>query len=65
MIEVSFTDLLLFMWGMVATLMWAQAKHDIKLHRMITGEVFMRIAKGQIKVTEDGDGGFDIKEVKP
>ena len=62
--EITYTELALFVWGTVATLMWAQAKHDVRLHRIITGEVFMRIARGQIKVTDDGDGGFDIKEVK-
>jgi hypothetical protein len=62
--EITFTELALFVWGMVSTLLWAQAKANIKMHRMITGEVFMRIARGEIKVTETKDS-FEIEEVKP
>ena len=60
--EVTLTELGLFAWGMVATLLWQQARHNYRMHRTITGEVFKRIADGRIKVVEKEDS-FDIVEV--
>jgi hypothetical protein len=60
--EITMTELALFTWALVATLWWQQARHDLKVHRMMTGEIFMRIAKGKIKVIESEDS-FEFKEV--
>jgi hypothetical protein len=60
--EITMTELALFTWALVATLWWQQARHDLRVHRMMTGEIFMRIAKGKIKVIETEDS-FDFKEV--
>ena len=60
--EITMTELVLFTWGLVATLWWQQTKHDLRVHRMMTGEIFMRIAKGKIKVIESEDS-FEFKEV--
>jgi hypothetical protein len=60
--EVTMTELALFAWAMVATLFWQQTKHDLKVHRSITGELLKRIAKGKIKVIESEDS-FEFKEV--
>lgn len=60
--EVTMTELALFAWAMVATMWWQQAKHDLRVHRMMTLEVFKRIAKGKIKVVEHEDS-FELKEV--
>lgn len=60
--EITMTELALFVWGIVATALWQQAKHDLKLHRMMTSEIFRRIARGKMKVTETEDH-FDFKEV--
>lgn len=60
--EVTMTELALFTWAMVATLFWQQTKHDLRVHRMMTGELLKRIAKGKIKVIESEDS-FEFKEV--
>lgn len=60
--EITMTELVLFIWAMVATLMWQQAKHDFRIHKVMTLEVFKRIAKGKIKVVEHEDS-FELKEV--
>jgi hypothetical protein len=60
--EVTMTELALFTWALVATLFWQQTKHDLKVHRMMTGELLKRIAKGKIKVIESEDS-FEFKEV--
>lgn len=60
--EITLIEIALFAWAMVATLLWQQARHDYRVHRVITGEVFKRIANGRIKVVEKEDS-FDIVEV--
>ena len=60
--EITMTELALFIWGIVATALWQQAKHDLKLHRMMTSQIFRRIAQGKMKVIE-ADDHFDFKEV--
>lgn len=59
---ITMTELALFVWAMVATLFWMQSKHNLKVHKMITAELLMRIAKGKIKVVETEDH-FEFKEV--
>jgi len=59
---VTMTELALFTWAMVATLFWMQGKHNLKMHRTITAELLMRIAKGKIKVIETEDY-FEFKEI--
>jgi len=61
--EVTLAELFLFAWAAVVTLLWQQAKHEFRMHRMMTGELFKRIADGRIKVVETEDS-FDIVEVK-
>jgi hypothetical protein len=47
------------------TYLYFKLRGEIYLHRRITGEIFIRIAKGQIKVVESDEGrGFDLEEVK-
>jgi len=60
--EITMTELALFVWAMAATLMWQQAKHDYRMHKMLTLELMKRIAKGKIKVVESHDS-FELKEV--
>jgi hypothetical protein len=50
------------MWAMVATMLWQQNRHDLRVHRMMTSELLKRIAKGRIKVIESEDS-FEFKEV--
>lgn len=61
--EVTMTELFLFGWAMVATILHQQVKGELRLHRGMTGEVFRRIAEGRIKVrlTEDS---FELEEVR-
>jgi len=61
--EITMAELALFAWAMVATLMWQQTKHDLRIHRMITMEPIKRIADGRLKVI-DREDSFELKEVK-
>ena len=61
--EVTLTEMLLFAWAMLATAQWFKTRDELRHHRMMTGEVFMRIAKGRIKVTMDEDS-FSLEEVR-
>ena len=61
--EVTLTEMLLFAWAMLATAQWFQLRDELRHHRMMTGEVFKRIAQGRIKVTESEDS-FNLEEVK-
>ena len=60
--EVTVTEMLLFAWAMLATARWVQLRDELRHLRMMTGEVFMRIARGKIKVTESEDS-FNLEEV--
>ena len=64
MMTISELEFTLFIGFAVTTFLYFKAKGEVSMHRRITGEIFVRIARGQIKVTEDGDGGFDLEEVK-
>ena len=60
--EVTMTELVLFGWGVFATGMWFDTKNDLRIHRIMTMEIFKRIAKGKIKVIESEDS-FEFKEI--
>ena len=60
--EVTMTELVLFGWGVFATGMWLDTKNDLRIHRIMTMEIFKRIAKGKIKVIESEDS-FEFKEI--
>lgn len=60
--EVTMTELALFIWAIAATAAWQQSKHDLKTHKFITAELLHRIAKGKMKVIESEDS-FEFKEV--
>jgi len=64
MITITELELILFIGFVVMTGLYFKMRAEIYMHRHITGEIFVRIARGQIKVIEDGDGGFELKEVK-
>ncbi len=61
--EITMTEMLLFAWAVFATGMWFDTKNDLRVHRLMTGEVFKRIADGRIKVVDKEDS-FDLVEVK-
>ena len=56
-------EFVLFIAFVVMTAMWFRMRAELYMHRRMTAEIFMRIAKGNMKVTETEDG-FDI-EVTP
>ena len=64
MMTISELEFILFIGFAVMTYLYFKTRGEVYMHRRITGEIFVRIAKGQIKVIEDGDGGFDLKEVQ-
>ena len=64
MITISELELVLFIGFVVMTGAYFKAKAELNVHRRLVGEIFMRIAKGNLRVKETEDG-FDIEEVKP
>ena len=65
MMTITELELVLFVAFVVMTYMYFKLRGEIYLHRRITGEIFIRIAKGQIRVVESDEGrGFDLEEVK-
>jgi hypothetical protein len=60
--EVTMTEIALFIWAIAATAAWQQAKHDLRMHKLITAELLHRIAKGKMKVVES-ENSFEFKEV--
>ena len=61
MITITELELVLFIGFAVMTFLYFKARGEVSMHRRITGEIFLRIAKGEIKVVDDGDGGFDLE----
>lgn len=59
---ITTTELFLFGWAMVATLMWVQTRANLNFHKMMTIKLLYKIGQGKAKVEKDGDG-FMIKEV--
>jgi hypothetical protein len=60
--EITMTEFVLFVWALAATLFWQQARHNLNMHRLMTGEIFMSIAAGKIKVVKT-ENSFDLQRV--
>lgn len=60
MMTITELEFVLFIGFAVMTFLYFKARGDLSMHRHITGEIFMRIAKGEIKVTETEDG-FELE----
>jgi hypothetical protein len=60
--EVTLTEVILFAWAMLATAQWLQTRDELKHHRMMAGEILMRIADGRIKAVKTEDS-FELEEV--
>jgi predicted outer membrane lipoprotein len=59
---ITFTELelvLLIAFG-VMTAMWFRLRGELYMHRRVTAEIFMRIAKGNVKVIET-EGGYELE----
>jgi len=62
---ITFTELelvLLIAFG-VMTFYFFRLKAELYMHRRVVAEMFMRIAKGNVKVTQTDDG-FDFEDIK-
>jgi hypothetical protein len=62
MITMTELEFVLFIGFAVMTFLYFKARGELSLHRRITGEIFTRIAKGEIKVNKTEDG-FDLEPV--
>jgi len=60
MITFTELELVLLVAFSVMTAMWFRLRGELYMHRRITTEIFMRIAKGNVKVTETEDG-FELE----
>lgn len=62
MIEVTLTEIALFVWGISMTAAWLDSRRTMHTHKMLTIRIFEEIAKGKVKVVENGDS-FEFKEI--
>lgn len=62
MITITELELVLFIGFAVMTFLYFKARGELSMHRRITGEIFLRIANGEIVVTPTEDG-FDLEPV--
>ena len=60
MITITELEFVLFIAFVVMTAMWFRMRAELYMHRRMTAEIFMRIAKGNMKVTETEDG-FELE----
>lgn len=60
MITITELELVLFVAFVIMTGMYFKLRGELYTHRRVTAEVFMRIAKGNMRVTETEDG-FDLE----
>ena len=58
----SIAELFLLAWAIVATLGYGHVRGVLRMHRSITSELLVKIAKGKIKVIETDDC-IEFKEV--
>ena len=63
MIEVSVTEVVLFIWAFIATAFWHDAHNHHKQVMKMTVGLFHDLAKGEVKVIET-DGRFEFKPVR-
>ena len=63
MMTITELELVLFIGFAVMTGMYFKLRGELYMHRRVTAEIFMRIAKGNLKVIETADG-YEI-EVTP
>jgi hypothetical protein len=61
--EVTMTEIALFIWAIAATAAWQQAKYEMKTHKLLTFEIFCQIGRGKLKVVQHEEHSFEIKEV--
>ena len=61
MMTITELELVLFIGFAVMTFLYFKVRGEVSMHRRITSEIFVRIARGEIKVIDDGDGGFDLE----
>jgi hypothetical protein len=61
--EVTVAEMFLFGWCLVVTMLWQQTKHELRVYRLMTGELMKRIAQGRIQVIDHEDS-FEFKDVK-
>jgi hypothetical protein len=56
MMTITELELVLFIGFAVMTGMYFKLRGELYMHRRVTAEIFMRIAKGNLKVIETADG---------
>ena len=63
MITITELELVLFIGFVVMTGAYFKLRAELNMHRRITGEIFMRVAKGKMRIKET-DEGFDFEEIR-
>ena len=59
----SMAEMFLLLWAVVATLGYGYSRGELRMHREVTRELLVRIAKGKMKVIET-DEFLEFKEVE-
>jgi len=63
MITITELEFVLFIAFGVMTAMWFRLRAELYMHKRMTAEILMRVAKGNMKVTETDDG-FNFEDIK-
>ena len=63
MITITELEFVLFVGFVVMTGAYFKLRAELNMHRRITGEIFMRVAKGKMRIKET-DEGFDFEEIR-
>jgi hypothetical protein len=58
----SIAEMFLLVWAIVATLGYGYSRGELRMHREVTCDLLVKIAKGKIKVIETDDI-IEFKEV--
>jgi hypothetical protein len=58
----SIAEMFLLAWAIIATLGYGHVRGELRMTRMVTCELLVKIAKGKIKVIETDDH-LEFKEV--
>lgn len=58
----SIAEVFLLLWAVVATVAYSNLRKQFNFFRDLTEEMYSRIARGRVRVTET-ENGFEFKDV--
>jgi len=53
--EISYSEIVLFIWGIVMTVLWQRALHESGEFKKFTVFKLKEVARGEAKIVDDGE----------